>query len=162
MSQTTAGHLWSSPHGRGCFHLCRFATVLSRVFPARAGVFPSGVQFWVELFLSSPHGRGCFQDKQVWRDQTLVFPARAGVFPTRPSCRRARCRLPRTGGGVSCTASEPALAPLVFPARAGVFLETQLRSGRQDGLPRTGGGVSIAGVVGRLERPSSPHGRGCF
>ena len=152
----------SSPHGRGCFQKIRRHVTGMLVFPARAGVFPVEV-VPVDALLSlprtgggvsshaarrahvqksSPHGRGCFCDAEYYELDAGVFPARAGVFLSCTSRRRARSRLPRTGGGVSSTVKVPRQMIRSSPHGRGCFWQQGQESNYQLCLPRTGGGVS--------------------
>ena len=126
---------------RGCFLMRPSGMPRTRVFPAYAGVFPTGttedrtetslpricggvsqlLDVPVPCNSSSPHMRGCF---------------RQGMAPSRISD--------------------------VFPAYAGVFLPEWGRVPRVDSLPRICGGVSIQVFLQVRYFKSSPHMRGCF
>ena len=111
----------SSPRKRGCFCWSCSSFFSGFVFPAQAGVFPTGlilirleerlprasggVSFYASqktpAGLSSPRKRGCFRIRTYASSEIDVFPAQAGVFLTAIGDLLGPARLPRASGGVS-------------------------------------------------------------
>ncbi|MCB5280468.1 hypothetical protein BJQ89_00190 [Arthrobacter sp. ES1] len=91
----------SSPSSRGCFHHPDDGRAVSPVFPARAGVFPTGPTAQARQ-REVPRSRGgCFRAKIGGDIGVEVFPAHSGVFPTPTTTRQTSSCLPRSRGGGS-------------------------------------------------------------
>ena len=136
------GGIRSSPRMRGCFHNAKPIVLISRVFPAHAGVFLSkkrksvsrrglpracgGVSISVapacDSAASSPRMRGCFRDPLKPPAARRVFPAHAGVFLKATYVSVALARLPRACGGVSPYASALQTHLPSSPRMRGCFL----------------------------------------
>ena len=91
----------SSPRERGCSPDSCVHARSEPIFPARAGVFPTGTRPHLPrpylpresggvplrvhqgylIDLSSPRERGCSHKRVLGLQAVLIFPARAGVFP---------------------------------------------------------------------------------
>jgi len=109
-----------SPHTRGCSLAYLLAIYRNNVFPAYAGVFPSGVtlsrrarsvprirggvpNYWNSQLKGgtcSPHTRGCSQFLHYTSPPIIVFPAYAGVFPPQTALASSDSGVPRIRGGV--------------------------------------------------------------
>ena len=129
-----------SPRERGCSALCLPSQPTARVFPARAGMFPTNSQ------------RTCV---------SCCFPRASGDVPgPRPRPILETVFSPRERGcselGAGCLGLD-----CVFPARAGMFLRRSAVHLVDDCFPRASGDVPMVPLSGDGASAFSPRERGC-
>ena len=111
----------SSPRTRGYFLIKDEDEQLTALFPAHAGVFPTGsthsphttplprarggissINYWsMWVDGSSPRTRGYFHGERHHQRCNVLFPAHAGVFPATLFRHLPKSTLPRARGGIS-------------------------------------------------------------
>ncbi len=169
----------SSPHPRGCFPLETSEVIITRIFPAPAGVFPGPAIYplseWnlprtrggvssaskspILAFSSSPHPRGCFYSTHARRHRCVIFPAPAGVFLKERQYNGARADLPRTRGGVSLITRLLLGSAPSSPHPRGCFSH-QRPNGLQSGIFPAPAGVFLDGEEHMFKAVNLPRTRG--
>ena len=130
-----------SPHTRGCIEPAPAGTHPFRVFPAHAGLYPSG-----------------------WQTTTLAksFPRTRGVVSREPIMSLQHGGFsPHTRGCIGSEDGEPDKVG-VFPAHAGLYRTAAERKNSSSSFPRTRGVVSALKQNGVDDARFSPHTRGCI
>ena len=143
-----------------------------RLFPARAGVFPTPGGEMIRIIAlprasggisdhdcaaagriySSPRERGYFQALTRLSNRGYLFPARAGVFPSTHPTQQPRLPLPRASGGISKHSPDSATAATSSPRERGYFQALTRLSNRGYLFPARAGVFPFKQMVTNLQR----------
>ena len=129
-----------SPRTRGCSYRCGFGRFDEPVFPACAGMFPTG----------TPPGTPATR-----------FPRVRGDVPEWTGVKKGGRRFSPRARGCSLHDDHPFCVCVVFPACAGMFLPRRGLGLSGSGFPRVRGDVPVTGLPTRLSALFSPRARGC-